>query len=81
MTSSIFSQLLTEYNLSSIIEYSKIISLPSEHESTSYFQTKNRYVNWRQIVEIVAAVIGKEVQIEIEDEHHDIPGKWFAGPF
>ena len=81
LTSSIYSQLLTEYNLSTTIEYSKIISLPSEHESTSYFQTKNRYVNWRQIVEIIAEVMDKRVEIEIEEEHHDIPGEWFKGPF
>ena len=81
LTSSIFSQLLTEYNLYSIIEYSKIIALPSEHESTSYFQTKKRYVNWHTIVEIIAGVMKKEVHIDIEDDFHDIPGPWFKGPF
>ena len=60
----------------------KTISLPFESESSSYFDTKNRYSNWINIVKEVEVILKKKIPIELIDKTpHDIPGEWFKGPF
>ena len=59
----------------------KTISLPFESESSSYFDTKNRYSNWLNIVKEIEFILNK-IPLEFEDKlPHDIPGEWFKGPF
>ena len=60
----------------------KTISLPFESESTSYFDTKNRYRNWINIVKEIEFILNKKIPLELVDKTpHDIPGAWFKGPF
>ena len=60
----------------------KTISLPFESESSSYFDTKNRYSNWITIVKEVEFILKKHIPIELDNKTpHDTPGEWFKGPF
>ena len=59
----------------------EILSLPFAPESTSFFKTKDRYINSAKIVNKVASNLKLNIQ-EIKSNHiHDIPGGWFKGPF
>tara|TARA_B100000131_G_scaffold308322_1_gene337538 strand:- start:1479 stop:2534 length:1056 start_codon:yes stop_codon:yes gene_type:complete len=58
-----------------------ILSLPSEHESTSFFKTKTRYNTYQEIVNYILLKLDKEILIKEGSELHDIPGDWFKGPF
>lgn len=85
---SFLSPLLSEFielitNKKIILKSYKFISLPFENESTSYFQTKSRYKNWKDIVKLVSKQLNTENQISDKspDKHHDVPGEWFKGPF
>ena len=60
----------------------KTISLPFESESSSFFDTKNRYVNWINIIKEIEFILNKQIPVGLEDKTpHDIPGEWFKGPF
>ena len=60
----------------------KTISLPFESESTSYFDTKNRYNNWINIIKEVESILKLKIPIVFNKKiPHDIPGEWFKGPF
>jgi len=73
-------QELTSKNLD--LSCLKILSLPFENESTSYFDTVDRYNTWLDIVEFVGANIDKSVPTPLNNSlYHDIPGDWFKGPF
>ena len=67
---------------SSFLNGFDIVSLPFENESTSYFQTKKRYINYMDIILLVCKImkINKPIT-KIPNDHHDVPGKWFTGPF
>ena len=60
----------------------KTISLPFESESSSYFDTKNRYSDWITIVKEVEFILKRNIPIELDNKTpHDTPGEWFKGPF
>jgi len=63
-----------------IIDF-KILSLPFEHESTSYFQTASRYIDARTIISQINNILGSLVPLVDPPVHHDVPGDWFKGPF
>ena len=81
--SNICTELLEEViNQNLDISSFKTISLPFESESTSFFDTKNRYSDWRKIVKEIGVILNKNVPIESNNNYpHDIPGDWFQGPF
>ena len=66
-----------------ILNSYKFVSLPFENESTSYFQTKSRYKNWKDIATLVFKQLNTVNQIidKTTETHHDVPGAWFKGPF
>lgn len=60
------------------------IGMPDIPEPTSYALTKDFYNNADDIINKVLGSFGyNELQKPIirNQEHHDIPGKWFTGPF
>ena len=62
----------------------KHVGLPFEHESTSYFLTRDRYFSFRSLVDLVSKFIDKPFinnSVVASFEHHDVPGSWFTGPF
>ena len=83
LTSSICTSILKSKFLSNLnLNYIDIIALPFENESTSYFDTKHRYVSWIMIVKKICHVLNKEIPIDITpSKNHDVPGDWFKGPF
>ncbi len=68
----------TNLDLSSL----EVLSLPFENESTSYFDTKDRYVTWVNIINKIADQLNQEIPCPTPKERpHDVPGDWFKGPF
>ena len=63
------------------IESIDILSLPFESESTSYFQTINRYLNGNKLITKINNMIGTNIPAISENAYHDVPGEWFKGPF
>jgi len=59
----------------------KVLSLPFEHESTSFFQTKARYIDSVRIINEINALVGSSVPPVEVNAYHDVPGDWFKGPF
>lgn len=65
----------------------KIIALPDMPEPTSYFLTKYYYPSMQDILTTIFSFLGKKINVkkiskEIEhNNHHDVPGDWFNGPF
>ena len=60
------------------------LALPDMPEPTSYSLTKNFYNNADDVINKILQMFGlKELVIPIirNSNHHDIPGKWFTGPF
>ena len=62
-----------------------ILTMPDIPEPTSYYLTKNFYINSIDIINKLEEMLGINLQkakkkIAIP-EHHDIPGEWFKGPF
>ena len=60
------------------------LAMPEVPEPTSYALTKDFYNNADDIINEVLSMFGysKKTQPIIRDqEHHDIPGEWFQGPF
>ena len=64
-----------------VVENIEILSLPFESESTSYFQTENRYVDGNKLITTINNMIGTKITAISEDADHDVPGEWFKGPF
>ena len=61
----------------------EILAMPDTSEPTSYGLTKNFYITENEIVNkcFKALKINKKIQKKSNNEHHDIPGDWFKGPF
>jgi pyruvate/2-oxoglutarate/acetoin dehydrogenase E1 component len=58
------------------------LGLPDYPEPTSYGMTKDFYNNADTITTSVCEILGQESANVIEDSGmHDVPGKWFKGPF
>ncbi len=62
-----------------------ILAMPSVPEPTSYYLTKNFYLNYQDILNQVFKMLDiKNNFIEetsLDTIKHDIPGEWFKGPF
>ena len=88
-TGSVSSDILSEIFIkhSSLLKVSPIkIAMPDFPEPTSYGLTKNFYFDKFKIIEKIKLILKINKKLKIENEikkpdHHDIPGKWFTGPF
>jgi pyruvate dehydrogenase E1 component beta subunit len=62
----------------------KKLAMPDFPEPTSYALTKDFYNNADTIINSVLTIFGKDEilgPILRFSDHHDVPGKWFQGPF
>lgn len=62
------------------------IAMPDFPEPTSYALTKNFYFDKIKIIRNIKKILRIKKKLNIETEikkpkYHDIPGKWFTGPF
>ena len=61
------------------------LTMPDVPEPTSKFLTKNLYPSYKDLTKKVVRLVNKNLSLEsilFEENHsHDIPGKWFKGPF
>ena len=59
--------------------------MPNTPEPTSYFMTKNFYIEAIDIINKLQTLLNKDLSLAKKDinqtEHHDVPGDWFKGPF
>jgi pyruvate dehydrogenase E1 component beta subunit len=61
------------------------LAMPDVPEPTSYALTKSFYIRSKNIAEKVMMMMDRDSSsigdLLIEPEPHDVPGKWFKGPF
>ena len=60
------------------------VGLPDVPEPTSYALTKDFYPNADSVVKNVCSMFGLpdfEGALLRKQDHHDVPGNWFQGPF
>ena len=81
LINNISTEILKRKEITSNLETFKTFALPDEHENTSFYKTKTRYVNYEQITKYVLKILGKDEILFKENNLHDIPGDWFKGPF
>ena len=81
LINNISTEILRRKEISSNLDTFKTYSLPNEHENTSFYKTKNRYVSYKEITNYVLKTLGKDEILFKENDLHDIPGDWFKGPF
>ena len=79
--STVVSRLFMEPKVRSALKNFKVLSLPYEHESTSYFQTTDRYISFNSVISLVNEFFGFSIPFLTQNRHHDVPGEWFKGPF
>lgn len=62
-----------------------ILTMPDTPEPTSYYLTKNFYIDSKDIIKKLEMILDKDLCLAINEIetplHHDIPGNWFKGPF
>ena len=61
----------------------EILTIPDTPEPSSYFLTKNFYINALDIIEKIEHLLKKDFSLAKKDnsnKHHDVPGEWFKGP-
>jgi len=81
LINNISTEILKRKEISQNLDTFKTFALPNEHENTSFYKTKNRYITYQEITNYVLRTFGeKELYFNKEDKH-DIPGDWFKGPF
>ncbi len=88
-TGSVSSEIISEIfiNHSSLLKVPPIkVAMPDFPEPTSYGLTKNFYFDKFNIIKKIKSILKINKTLKIESEikkpyHHDIPGKWFTGPF
>ena len=81
MINNISTEILKRKEINSNLDTFKIFALPNEHENTSFYKTKSRYVSYEQITNYVLKTLGKDEMVFKDNGLHDIPGDWFKGPF
>ena len=62
----------------------QLIALPDVPSPTSYALTKAYYKNANDVIIAVGEMLDKPISEEVlikTEQHHDIPGEWFQGPF
>ena len=59
--------------------------MPNTPVPTSHFLTKNLYIGSKEIISEVAHIFNLNEKGLLKDfeepKWHDVPGKWFKGPF
>ena len=83
VSSEIICKIIENLDYKSLEAISKI-GMPDMPEPTSYALTKGFYNNADDIINKILDMFGKaKVQTPIvrNQEHHDVPGEWFKGPF
>ncbi len=59
-----------------------VLSIPFEPESSSFFKTKNRYIDKQTIISKVLSILKLNIKNDsTNSSEHDVPGEWFKGPF
>jgi len=62
-----------------------ILTMPDTPEPTSYFLTKNFYINALDIIKKLENLLKEDLSLAkkeiVPSNHHDVPGEWFKGPF
>jgi len=74
-------KLLKSFSIRQNLNNFDIISLPFEHESTSYFQTIDRYFTSNKLISLINDFCDTSIPYLSQQKHHDVPGEWFKGPF
>ena len=63
----------------------EVLTMPDTPEPTSYFLTKNFYIDAIKIIEKLQTLLKKDLSLAKKEfssnKHHDVPGEWFKGPF
>ncbi len=62
----------------------RVLAVPNMPSPTSYYLSKHYYKNANDIVHTVFEMLNWKLDEKIllkSDQHHDIPGDWFQGPF
>jgi pyruvate dehydrogenase E1 component beta subunit len=61
------------------------IAMPDNPEPTSYTLTKKLYPDSLEVIKQVCLLLNVKIPIDITipqlNQHHDVPGDWFDGPF
>ena len=81
LSTSIMSKLLAKDKIKNCINTYQIYGNQNEHEATSYFQTKERYITSKSIIQYCSRMLDKQINISDDFSDHDVPGDWFKGPF
>nr|WP_271473728.1 transketolase C-terminal domain-containing protein [Prochlorococcus sp. AH-736-M13] len=81
LINNISTEILKRREITSNLESFKTFALPNDHENTSFYKTKSRYVSYKQITNYVLKTLGKKEILFKDNDLHDIPGDWFKGPF
>lgn len=71
-------------NLNGKLKTSPIsLTMPDIPEPTSFFLTKNLYIDHIKVVKTVLKMFKKSMNLKKlkKPEFHDVPGTWFKGPF
>ena len=57
--------------------------MPDIPEPTSFGLTKSLYIDQKKIIDTVSKMFNKKVNTKNLQKiiFHDVPGKWFKGPF
>ena len=85
VSSEIISEIYIKHN--SILKKPPIkIAMPDFPEPTSYGLTKKFYFDKFEIIKNIKKILEIKKKLKVEAEikkpiHHDVPGKWFTGPF
>ncbi len=62
-----------------------ILTMPDNPEPTSYYLTRNFYINSINIIDKLQNLLNKDLSSAKNEinpaRHHDVPGDWFKGPF
>ena len=61
----------------------EVMTMPDIPEPTSYYLTKNLYINHFKIIKKISKIFKKKIKFKknIPIHNHDVPGEWFKGPF
>ena len=81
VSSTVISKLFKDPSFRHSLNNFDVISLPFEHESTSFFHTKNRYLSSNDLISSINTLLNLSIPSIPNHSLHDIPGEWFKGPF
>ena len=79
--STVIARVLKQRSIRQVLDNFEILSLPFEHESTSYFQTYGRYFTCNKLISLINDFLDTSITFLPQQGFHDVPGDWFKGPF